>query len=378
MMVSQIRGGNVLNGETGCFECIDIGLENGRIKEMGLLSAQSNAFDADGLYVIPGFIDTHIHGSMGGEFASESESFDKVRKWFASKGITAFAPTIRCLEPEDIIKAEKNIVRESKKKVSGAKIYGIHIEGPYVSQEYRGVMNPPKIEASAEMFERFYGASDGLLKIMTFAPERENSAKIVERAVKLGVNISLGHTGATYEQSMSAIEAGASRATHVFDAMRPFHHREVGILGAVLTDERVNCEMICDFVHLSPQTVQLVYKLKGCGGITLISDAGFMSGLGDGEYFVSGNKRIVKDGVCRSEEGKIAGSCVSVLEGAKNLLSLGVSLSEISVMASLNPAKALGVEIFTGAIKPGFCADLIVCDEKLNIKAVFVDGERCA
>ena len=136
--------------------------------------------------------------------------------------------------------------------------------------------------------------------------------------------------------------------------------------------------MICDFVHLSPQTVQLVYKLKGCGGITLISDAGFMSGLGDGEYFVSGNKRIVKDGVCRSEEGKIAGSCVSVLEGAKNLLSLGVSLSEISVMASLNPAKALGVEIFTGAIKPGFCADLIVCDEKLNIKAVFVDGERCA
>ena len=103
MMANQIRGGNVLNGETGCFECIDIELENGIIKEMGCLSAQSNVFDADGLYVIPGFIDTHIHGSMGGEFASESESFDKVRKWFASKGITAFAPTIRCLEPEGII-----------------------------------------------------------------------------------------------------------------------------------------------------------------------------------------------------------------------------------------------------------------------------------
>lgn len=378
MTINQIYGGVILNGDTGCFERIDLNLESGVIKEMGLLSVKSSAFDATGLYVIPGFIDTHIHGSMGSEFASESESFDEVRKWFAGKGITAVAPTIRCLAPENIIKAEQNIVRESKKKINGAKIYGIHIEGPYVSEKYRGVMNPPKIEASAQMFEKFYYESEGMLKIMTLAPERENSIEIVKRADALGVNISLGHTGATYEQSMSAIEAGASRATHVFDAMRPFHHREVGVLGAVLTEPRVNCEMICDFVHLSLQTVQLVYKLKGCEGITLISDAGFMSGLKDGEYFVDGHKRIVKDGVCLSEDGRIAGSCVSVLEGAKNLLSLGIPLADISVMASLNPAKALGIENFTGSIKRGYCADLIVCDDMLNIKAVFIDGERCA
>ncbi len=376
-MINQIYGGRVLNGETGRFERLDLSLEDGKINKMGLLPAQEGGFDASGLYVIPGFIDTHIHGSMGAEFASESESFDEVRLWFAEKGITAVAPTIRCMEPERIIKAEKNILRESKKNVRGAKIYGIHLEGPYVSKKYRGAMNPPDIEASEEVFDSFFDAGEGLLKIMTFAPERENAVEIIKRAVSKGVDVSLGHTDATYEQAMTAIDEGATRATHVFDAMRPLHHRETGVLGAVLNDARVNCEMICDFVHLSPQTVGLVYKLKGCKGITLISDAGFMSGLGDGVYCVDGCNRTVKDGVCLNDEGKIAGSCVSVLEGAKNLLSLGIPLADISVMASLNPAKSLGIEDITGSIKPGYCADLIVCNEALDIKAVFIDGERC-
>ena len=373
-----ISGGLVLNGETGSFERLDLELQDGRITAMTAPCGCEGDLDASGLYVIPGFIDTHVHGSMGGEFASECESFDEVRKWFSTKGVTGISPTIRCLELERIAKAEKNIVRESAKKVPGAKIYGIHIEGPFVSQKFRGVMMPPDIEASVDAFDMLYEAGEGMLRTMTIAPERENALDIIGHAVSKGVNISLGHTDATYAQAMAAIDAGASRATHVFDAMRPLHHRETGILGAVLSDGRGNCEMICDFVHLCQETVRLVYMLKGCEGITLISDAGFMSGLGDGVYHVDGHKRIVENGVCRNEDGRIAGSCVSVLEGAKDLLSLGIPLEQVSVMASLNPAKAMKKDDITGTLKIGYCADLIICDGSLDIKAVFVDGERCA
>ena len=158
--------------------------------------------------------------------------------------------------------------------------------------------------------------------------------------------------------------------------MRPLSHRETGVLGAVLTDDRINCEMICDFVHLDAAAMEIVYRLKGYKNITLVSDTGFMSGLGDGEYVVDGRKRIVKDGICRNPEGRIAGSCVSMLVGAKNLLSMGVPLEEISVMASLNPAKALGIDNDTGSIELNKKADLIVCDKELNVKAVFVNGRR--
>ncbi|MBQ1206386.1 MAG: amidohydrolase family protein, partial [Clostridia bacterium] len=188
--------------------------------------------------------------------------------------------------------------------------------------------------------------------------------------------VSIGHTDATYSETLDAINAGATRATHVFNAMRPFSHRETGVLGAVLTDERINCEMICDLVHLDEATIKMVYRLKGAENITLISDTGYMSGLGDGVFNVDGRERIVKDGVCRNADGRIAGSCVSMLAGAKNLLKMGVPISDISLMASLNPAKALNVSAITGSIEVGKQADIIVCDNELNVKAVFVKGNR--
>ena len=165
-------------------------------------------------------------------------------------------------------------------------------------------MNPPDIECKPETVKLFADEGKGMLKIMTLAPERENAIEAVKTATANGVNISLGHTDATYLEAMNAINAGATRATHVFNAMRPFSHRETGVLGAVLTDERVNCEMICDLVHLDEATIKMVYRLKGAENITLISDTGFMSGLGDGEFIIDGRKRTVKDGVCRNADGR--------------------------------------------------------------------------
>lgn len=371
-----IKNGFVLNGQTRRFERKDIKLENGLIGSATACDGADEIFDAMGLYVIPGFIDTHIHGCVGVEFASDNEDFAKARKWLASEGTTSFAATVRALPCDRVVAAIKNIVRESKRELAGASVAGINLEGPFVSLAKSGVMNPPDIECNSESVRLFADSAEGLLKIMTIAPERENTLDAIKTAVENGVNASIGHTEATYSQAIDAINAGATRATHVFNAMRPFSHRETGVLGAVLTDDRVNCEMICDLVHLDMATMKLVYRLKGCERITLVSDTGFMSGLGDGEYIVDGRKRIVKDGVCRNPEGRIAGSCVSMIAGAKNLLGMGVPLEEVSVMASENPAKALGIWDKTGSIEQGKQADIIVCDDELNIKAVFVKGNR--
>lgn len=372
----RIINGNVLLGSENRFVKTDITVENEIIKSFGENTSDGEIFDAEGLYVISGFIDTHIHGCVGVEFASPDEDFTKASEWLASEGVTSYAATVRAMTPDRVVSAIKNIVRESKREVTGASVRGINLEGPFVSKTKSGVMNPPDVECTPDTVALFSRESEGMLKIMTLAPERENARLAASEAVRNGINVSVGHTDATFAETKALIEAGATRATHIFNAMRPLSHRETGVLGAVLTDDRINCEMICDFVHLDAAAMEIVYRLKGYKNITLVSDTGFMSGLGDGEYVVDGRKRIVKNGICRNPEGRIAGSCVSMLVGAKNLLSMGVPLEEISVMASLNPAKALGIDNDTGSIELNKKADLIVCDKELNVKAVFVNGRR--
>ncbi len=372
----RIINGNVLLGNENRFVKTDLTVENEIIKSFGEDLTEGEIFDAEGLYVIPGFIDTHIHGCVGVEFASPDEDFTKASEWLASEGVTSYAATVRAMTPDRTVSAIKNIVRESKREFAGASVRGINLEGPFVSKTKSGVMNPPDVECTPDTVALFSRESEGMLKIMTLAPERENAHLAASEAVRNGINVSVGHTDATFAETKALIEAGATRATHIFNAMRPLSHRETGVLGAVLTDDRINCEMICDFVHLDPAAMEIVYRLKGYKNITLVSDTGFMSGLGDGEYVVDGRTRIVKDGICRNPEGRIAGSCVSMLVGAKNLLSMGIPLEEISVMASLNPARALGADSVVGSIELNKKADLIVCDKELNIKAVIKNGRR--
>lgn len=368
----------IVNGSALCADgklykrdiCISGGVIAGICENRG----ETGETDASGLLVLPGFIDTHIHGSVAVEFASPREDFTRAREWLASQGVTAFAATVRALPADRTVAALKNIVRESKREAAGAKVAGIHIEGPFVSKARAGAMNPPDEICRVETAKSFADAAEGLLKIMTIAPERENALEVIRFCAENGINASLGHTDSGYETAKAAIEAGASRATHVFNAMRPFSHRGTGVLGAVLTDSRVNCEMICDLVHNDAPAIEIVYRLKGAEGMTLVSDTGYMSGLGDGEFVVDGRTRYVKNGVCTNKEGRIAGSTVSILAGVKNLKKLGVPLADISRMASFNPACALGLRDVTGSIKPGLAADLVICDEELNVKATVVDG----
>lgn len=368
-----IQNGRVLSADGTHFEERELYIDGEYIADCADNTAM---FDATGLYVLPGMIDTHLHGFAGEEFAKPAGGFGDAPHVLACDGVTGFAATVRCMPFDDMCACAANAAAHIGRNTGGAKVLAVHSEGPFVSNERCGAMYPPAIPCTAEAVKTMQDAAGGALKLMTIAPERENALEVIAACGDMGVTCSMGHTDATYAVAEAAVDAGAVRATHVFNAMRPLSHRETGILGAALTDDRVTCEMIADFVHLDPATVSLVYRAKGAGNITLISDAGMMSGLPNGEYVVGGRVRTVKDGLCLDTQGRIAGSCYSMLKGAQNLRTLGIPLEEIAVMASYNPAKALGVFDTVGSLAVGKKADVIVVDDAMNIHAVFVNGER--
>jgi len=231
------------------------------------------------------------------------------------------------------------------------------------------------ISPSKEQLDGLIDAGKGLLKIMTVAPEVEGCIDFIKYAVSRGVKISMGHTDATYDEARMAIDAGATRLTHTFNAMRPINHREPGILVAALTDKSIMCEVICDYIHLHPATVRMIYELKGADGICMISDSGHAAGLDISEFEVEGIKRYVKDGVVRLENGTIAGSARTLADGVRNLIKDGIPIEDVSKMASLNPAKAIGLEDKIGSLKVGKIADIAVMDEDYKVIATYIDGE---
>ena len=366
-----IRNAKVLNSRTLKFEERPLYIREGRFEEAA--GEKEAVLDAGGLYAIPGFIDTHIHGYFGCDFGTPGTDLTPARLALARQGTTGFAATL-ATRPVARLREDIRWLREQMHQpAEGAKLLGIHSEGPFISYKRRGAMTPIDEGCSREAVEGLLEAAGGGLKLMTIAPELENVPEVIGQ-LKDRLTFSLGHTDATYQQAAAAIAAGACRSTHTFNGMRPLYHRETGILGAALTDGRIHCEMIGDFIHLDPPAVRLLLKAKGFRNITLISDTGPRGGMPDGEY----DGRTVKDGVCRTKDGTIAGSCFTLLRGVRNLRSLGVPLEEISVMASLNPAKALGLDGQVGAIADGYRADLILCDGDINIHKVFVEGKEIA
>lgn len=355
---------------------LDIKIENEYIVNIGE-RLEGEAFDLSGMYIVPGFIDTHIHGAYGVEMAEAGttvQQLNAVSKFEASQGVTCFAPTVRILPLDEMCAAIERIA--FIKQTDGAKIGGIHVEGPFVSETYKGALLKEYIyKPGVEIIKRFYEAGGGLVKLLTMAPELEGAEATIQYAASNGIVVSIGHTNASYEQTEKAIAWGVSQATHTFNAMRPLNHRDPSALGAVLTNENVTCELICDFIHLHPAIVKMVYKLKGDDKINVISDSCAAAGKSDGEYIVGGQKRYVKDGVVRTSDGTIAGSAKTVYDGVKNLINIGIPIESAIKMASVNPAKTLGIEAETGSIQVGKCADLVVLDKEFNVKYTFVNGK---
>ncbi len=355
----------------------DIGFTGSKIDFLGNYSGDQEFLDVSGMYVLPGFVDTHIHGAYGVRFSDIEPDIDRITGFLAKKGVTTLVATTGSSRFDDLLLQFEGIVKAINNGTKGAKIAGIHAEGPFLNKKYKGAMSENNILApDLDKLNRIVDECQGYLKIMTIAPEMENADDLIRYLKSEGVIISLGHTDATYEQAEKSAALGASQATHVFNAMRPFNHREPGVLGCVLTNKDVKCEMICDFVHLHPNTVKMIYTLKGADNINLISDAGHSAGLEMDKFLVDGVWRYVVDGVVRLEDGTIAGSTMTMAEGVLHLFQMGIPPEEISKMASLNPAVTLGLADKIGTLTIGKSADIVVLDKNFNLVHTFVEGER--
>ncbi|MHA1506569.1 MAG: N-acetylglucosamine-6-phosphate deacetylase [Candidatus Asgardarchaeia archaeon] len=324
----------------------------------------------------PGFIDVHIHGMHGKDVAmGTEEAVEVVTKNMPRYGVTSYFPTIVTSPYEGFERSIKSIIKVSEKNV-GADILGIHIEGPYLSKEKKGAQPEEYIrKPDLEEFKKLYDISGGLLKRMTIAPEAEGALDLIREATQMGVVMSMGHSNATYDVAIKAIELGARSAIHTFNGMRGYHHREPGILGAVLTTKNVMAEAIVDLIHLHPATVKLIYLCKGVHEMILITDAIAATGLPDGTYELGTVTIIVKDGISRTKSGALAGSTLTMNRAVRNMVEhVGVSFQDALIMATANPARLMSLK-GKGAIAPGFDADITIVDKDMNVYATYVRGE---
>ena len=364
----RIKNGLVF-GEDHKMSQRDLCFENGVITE----NSQSGEFDAAGYYVLPGFIDTHIHGANMIEFySSEFEGLPTpALDYLSTQGVTSILPTFATCKTEEY---ERDTIRLLS--TEDDRILGIHCEGPFVNPVRMGGMQPEKLQLpNMEIPNIIQQNSGNMLKIVSMSPELEGASEVIKQLVAMGVKVSIAHTDASYEQALAAVEMGATRLTHTFNAMRPFTHRDTGVLGCALTDDRVECELICDMHHVSPAAVKLVVKAKGIDRVTMISDCCFFCGVPEGPYEFNGRVLYVEGGFAKLPNGTIAGSACSLATGAKNMFNLGFKPEEIAVMACVNPARAADCKD-RGELKIGYRADVILLDKDFNVKHVFVKGKQ--
>lgn len=331
--------------------------------------------DAKGNLIAPGLVDIHIHGYLGEDASDGSaEGLKKMAAGIAKNGVTSWCPTTMTIAKEDLVKAF-DVARSVKaeKECYGAKILGIHSEGPFINPSKKGAQPeehilPPDGEFVLEHAD--------ILKLITLAPEMPGAGKCIEKIHEDGrVLVSMGHTGATFDEANVGITAGVRHATHLFNAMTGLLHRNPGVVGAALADERVSCELIADTFHVNPGLYKLVQKVKK-DKFCLITDCMRAGGMEDGEYTLGG-QRVIKTGIqCLLEDGTIAGSVLKLNEAVRNLRDYTeLSLPEVFACASLNPAKAVGEADKIGSLEVGKCADIIICDEDINVFTTIIDGE---
>jgi N-acetylglucosamine-6-phosphate deacetylase len=329
---------------------------------------------------IPGFLDIHIHGAGGSDVMEASAAaLRAVTRKVAEFGTTSLLATTVTASPDDTCRAVEGIAKYiPQQHVSPefrAEVLGIHFEGPFISKERRGVHPPQWIQTpSAEMLERFLQAAAGNARLMTIAPEVLGATPCIDTAKKAGLVVSMGHTDANYEQARFAISRGVRSATHTYNAMRPFSHRDPGVIGAVLTSPEVNAELIADGVHVEEGAMKLLLQAKGAERVILVSDGLSATGMPDGKYMLGDFEVIVSNGVCRNAAGILAGSTLTLDRALRNIVNLGIPLPDAVRMLTLNPASLLGIEFKKGSLRTGADADVLLLDEGLRVTNVWSRG----
>jgi len=331
--------------------------------------------DADGYWVVPGLIDIHIHGSLGTDTMDKCpEAMHEMACYFTSKGVTRFLPTTVASSTQNITKAIDRI-RSFRQPSDGARVLGIHLEGPYLGTEHKGAQ-PEEHLRMAHPDEYIPWLESGLIKMFTVAPEVDGVLELIEMGSKMGVNFAVGHSSAPYDIMVQAIDRGLSQVTHIFNGMPSLHHRQPGVLGAVLTDNRVYAQVISDGVHLHPVIVKLIFITKGIERTVLITDAIRATGVEDGLHALGDQMITVKEGIARTESGSLAGSTLTMDQAVRNAIKFsGKELWEVIRSATSVPAESIGLSDRIGSIKPGFRADLLFLDEKLYPCRTLIAGK---
>ncbi len=333
-------------------------------------SPKVEIIDVNGAYIMPGFIDTHIHG-IGGKGADDADykSILHMSEVLPQYGVTSFIPTCCTAQEKELTKKIQAIVKACGKE-KGANILGIHLEGPFLSPERIGAQSAQGISTvDLPLMQRLFKACKGKLVNMTVAPELKGMRELALYCVEKDIILQAGHTNATYEQVLEGMQAGIMHVTHLFNAMRPMHHREPGVVGAVLIHPEISCEIIGDGVHINPNLINLLLKSKPLSQIVLITDA-----LYPAKTDLSKTPDLYLDKCFyRKEDNVINGSAISMLDGFRNLISWGVPIEKAVRMASTNPAQIMKQKN-KGLLIPGYDADVLVLDKNLNLVYTIING----
>lgn len=331
--------------------------------------------DAKGMYIAPGLIDVHVHGSCGADTMDQTkEAIEVISTGISKNGVTSFLPTTMTMSQEDIYGALDVIRLCMNQPLKGAKVLGAHMEGPFINAIYKGAQSDKYIMKPNYQFIENY---TDVIKLISYAPEMDDNYSFTKEVKeKTDITLSIGHTNADYNQAKEAFNCGCSHVTHLFNAMTPLNHREPGVVGASLTSD-VFTELIADTIHVNQQLFQFVLNNKGKHKMVLITDSMRAGCMKDGVYDLGGQAVFVKDGAARLESGNLAGSVLTLNKAVYNFFKkTDITIDEAIHMASLNPATSIGIVNFKGSLEIGKDADISIFDEEMNCYLTIVEGRE--
>lgn len=358
----------------------DLFLKDGKIEKIGTQLSNEADIHINGAskdwIVFPGFIDMHIHGSAGFDtMDATEEALRGMARSLVKEGTTSFLPTTMTQTTNAIETALKNIA-SFVSKTDEAEVLGIHVEGPYISPKRAGAQPLEYIiEPTLEQFDSWQHLSNNRIKQITIAPEVTRGLEFVETASSQGIVVSIGHSDASSEEVEQAVKLGVKQATHLYNQMRPFHHREPGVVGSVLISDEIKTELIVDFIHCHPNAVKLAYRLKGASGIILITDAMRAKGLPNGSYDLGGQMVSVTEKGAHLSNGALAGSMLTMDQAVRHFRqATNCSLMELVSMSSTNAANQLKLSN-KGSIAEGLDADLVLLNKDLHVQITICRGQ---
>jgi len=346
-------------------------LENGKIKSIGKTD-NKEGYNYDNYYLVPGFIDQHIHGANSYDFMDGTyEAINEISKALLKEGTTSFLGTTMTQSFDNIEKAVYNL---KPQKLDGSNLVGVHLEGPFISETFKGAQPGEYIiPTDLELFKKWNKYNN--IKIVSMAAEHDKDFNLIKYAKENNIIVSQAHTNATHKISNEAIKAGAKGFTHAYNAMSKLHHRDIGVVGTMLLNNEAYAEVIVDGIHVSPEAVRLLYKNKGRENIILITDSMRAKYLPDGKSELGGQDVFVKNNEARLKDGTLAGSILKMNDAVRNMIKYtNASLVDAVYMASTNPARNLNLNN-KGLIKEGYDADLTLLDENLEVVMTIVNGK---